>query len=238
MQKNLLQIFLLFLGVTYACKITPDGSQIVCKHEAVNLNQLELDRGQEDDLPVSGFGFRSGNGQSNPDSQKPKTTSPIVTNPAVLKKLTKLKSFFAEDSGLEKLPAKMFEFNQNLNHIVFSKNNIKMLPDNLLPTDSSAIIDLRFDQNNLGQIPGNYFDGLVNLETLHLEYNFLVYLPDKFLEKCGKLRELYLHDNLLVRLGNSRFFNFPASLENLYLQNNKLNSCQCLVQKLGQNDVL
>ena len=200
------------------CTLSKDKTSIICDNTGVDLKNLKLENSFSD-----GNFFRSSKGQAidqKASDEKAPPASPFVLNASFLRRMPKLSSFLAEESGLKELPNNMFALNKNLNHIVFSFNNIKTLPKSLLPKDSSNLKELKLDHNKISSIPEDFFKTAKNLEVLHLEYNFITRLPKDFLLGCEKILELYLHDNNLVSFG--RNYNFPSTLSNIYLQNNKL----------------
>ena len=199
MKMKAVAVVINFLStVTFTCKITLDGTSIICDDNGVDLDQLEIDDGKYNPLLPNSILARSG-----PRSKTDKRRKNFVKNVGALKEMKHLTSFLAEESSLADLPDKMFKFNDQLMHLVFSHNQITNIPEDLLPENATSITEIRFDHNNLQKIPSKFFDigKTPNLEVLHLEFNFLVRLPELFLKSLPNLKELYLHDNLLVSLG-------------------------------------
>ena len=103
---------------------------------------------------------------------------------------------------------------------VLSRNSLSGLPDGVF--DGLANLDtLHLGANGLSELPDGVFDGLANLDTLHLGANGLSGLPDGVFDGLTNLEFLYLWDNDLSELPDG-VFDGLTNLEFLYLWDNDL----------------
>ena len=173
---------------TNACYLSADKTSLKCV-ESVDLGSIS---------PTNSIlEFRSAGAKQPGKNKARKQKSDQILKPEMLRTLPDLSSFWAEQTGLRSLPKELFRSNDKLDHLVFSQNRIRQLPEKLLPKNASRLTEIRFDNNQLTSVPGDLLSTAENLVTVHLENNFLRTLPDKFFARSRKLREVYLHHNLL-----------------------------------------
>lgn len=87
----------------------------------------------------------------------------------------------------------------------------------------------------LTSVENHTFNGLNDLEVLHLESNSISRLQGDEFHGLSRLRELYLHDNLISTVNNATFASLK-SLQVLSLQGNRISDFP--VWRLAQNQAL
>lgn len=120
--------------------------------------------------------------------------------------------------GLTALPT---DFNANAVRILLEGNQIPSLPSGGF-SKLHKVTYLKLDDNRIRTLFGGSFDGLVSLETLLLEKNWIDMLnPGRFFAKLTALKKLNLKDNRIRTLPASGFAGLP-NLEELDLSDNAI----------------
>lgn len=109
-------------------------------------------------------------------------------------------------------------FEPERNKILRNGNNLTHLPFDF-GLNLEHIVELRFDENQIEDLPECFGDGMPNLGILDLYCNCLVTLPDSFC-KLSKLRFLTIGMNCLKRLPQD--FGNLGELEELRLEKNQV----------------
>ncbi|XP_037969356.2 toll-like receptor 7 [Plutella xylostella] len=104
-----------------------------------------------------------------------------------------------------------------------SSNELKSLSEDSEIVRLKRLQELRLQHNNITDISGETFNGLISLRILNVSYNSLQYLPEGTFASTKELREIYLNNNLLFELARGVFHRLEQLLV-LDLSNNQLSS--------------
>lgn len=110
-----------------------------------------------------------------------------------------------------------------LRSLDLSNNEIKSLTDESEITGLRRLQELRLQHNNITDISGETFNGLISLRILNISYNNLQSIPEGTFANLKELREIYLNNNLLYELSRGVFHRLEQLLV-LDLSNNQLSS--------------
>ncbi|XP_026319023.1 toll-like receptor 7 [Hyposmocoma kahamanoa] len=110
-----------------------------------------------------------------------------------------------------------------LRSLDLSNNEIKSLTDESEITGLRRLQELRLQYNNITDISGETFNGLISLRILNISYNNLQSIPEGTFANLKELREIYLNNNLLYELARGVFHRLEQLLV-LDLSNNQLSS--------------
>lgn len=110
-----------------------------------------------------------------------------------------------------------------LRSLDLSTNEIKSLTDESEITGLRRLQELRLQHNNITDISGEIFNGLISLRILNISYNGLQSIPEGTFANLKELREIYLNNNLLYELARGVFHRLEQLLV-LDLSNNQLSS--------------
>lgn len=110
-----------------------------------------------------------------------------------------------------------------LRSLDLSNNEIKSLTDESEITGLRRLQELRLQHNNITDISGETFNGLISLRILNISYNNLQSIPEGTFANLKELREIYLNNNLLYELARGVFHRLEQLLV-LDLSNNQLSS--------------
>lgn len=110
-----------------------------------------------------------------------------------------------------------------LRSLDLSNNEIKSLTDESEITGLRRLQELRLQHNNITDISGETFNGLISLRILNISYNNLQCIPEGTFANLKELREIYLNNNLLYELARGVFHRLEQLLV-LDLSNNQLSS--------------
>lgn len=155
---------------------------------------------------------------------------------------SKLEQLLLNNNQFAQLPANFFETATSLAGIFLSNNKLTSIDANLLQQLSAletlelnnnqiASIDaqafsslknvwhLRLDNNQIADIDVNLFSEMANLTQMDLKYNLINSLPSEVFKSTQKLKIVDLSFNRIEVLADGIF---PASLERLQINNNRL----------------
>jgi len=107
----------------------------------------------------------------------------------------------------------------SLKKLDLSENRLTTLP---CLADLNILEHINISENELKELPGSMFAGLVNLTTLIAFKNNLSTLPDE-IGQCSSLKELNFFNNKLIRVPKT--LADLENLEDLNLGGNKLKTC-------------
>lgn len=123
------------------------------------------------------------------------TGNHIIALPSEIGRLTKLRTLNVSNNMLTGLPTTLGSLT-SLVELNAMGNQIESLNDTAMPT-SLRILGLK--DNQLKELPKDFFSGLVHLEQLYLTGNQLVQLPDSICD-CPSLIKIQASHNLLTCL--------------------------------------
>lgn len=115
----------------------------------------------------------------------------------VFEHLPRLKKLKVKSSGLSSLEPPL-ESTQLL-HLEIEGNNISDVPDGIF-SGIENLETLHLDSNEIQNLHANSFNGLLNLLELRLENNLIAELPDRVFDVLPNLKSLSLKKNLLKSL--------------------------------------
>lgn len=104
-----------------------------------------------------------------------------------------------------------------------SNNIIKSLTEDSEISGLKRLQELRLQHNNITDLSGETFNGLISLRILNISYNNLQYLPEGTFASNKELREIYLNNNLIFDLARGVFHRLEQLLI-LDLSNNQISS--------------
>ncbi|CAB3254901.1 unnamed protein product [Arctia plantaginis] len=110
-----------------------------------------------------------------------------------------------------------------LRSLDLSHNELKSLSEESEITGLKRLQELRLQYNNITDISGETFNGLISLRILNVSYNSLQFIPEGTFASTKELREVYLNNNLLFELARGVFHRLEQLLV-LDLSNNQLSS--------------
>lgn len=110
-----------------------------------------------------------------------------------------------------------------LQSLDLSNNELKSLTEDSEIIRLKRLQELRLQHNNITDISGETFNGLISLRILNISYNNLQFIPEGTFATTKELREIYLNNNLLFELAKGVFHRLEQLLV-LDLSNNQLSS--------------
>ncbi|CAO2581515.1 DCN [Lemmus lemmus] len=131
------------------------------------------------------------------------------------KSLKNLHTLILVNNKINKISSGAFTPLVKLERLYLSKNQLKELPDKMPKT----LQELRAHENEITKVRKSVFNGLANLSSIHLQYNQLKEdAVSASLRGLKSLMYLDLSFNQIAKIPNG----LPASLQTLYLDNNKI----------------
>lgn len=127
-----------------------------------------------------------------------------------------------EGNGLKVIGAWCFRNLKGIQLISLSKNKLKNLPSELFQGQDS-LLELRLDHNNISIIPNDLFKTVTKIKRIDLQSNKLTSIPQELFGKLKNIEILHLEDNHITQVHDKAFSIDSSSLQNIYLQKNKIN---------------
>lgn len=128
----------------------------------------------------------------------------------------------SDNSGLQ-ISDNVLSKNKELKHIMLRQCDLKNIPINAL-SKAQALTTLELEHNPLGSIPTNTFTKLNKLQKLNLFGCSLTAIPVGTFNGLKSLVTLNLGENNITEIPDSVFDDSRTTLQNLYLNDNKLKS--------------
>ncbi|XP_026748858.2 toll-like receptor 7 [Galleria mellonella] len=110
-----------------------------------------------------------------------------------------------------------------LRSLDLSNNEVKSLTEESEITGLRRLQELRLQHNNISDISGETFNGLISLRILNISNNNIQSIPEGTFASTKELREVYLNNNLLFELARGVFHRLEQLLV-LDLSSNQLSS--------------
>lgn len=117
------------------------------------------------------------------------------------------------------IPPNNLIHNLNLKELSMANNNMIDIPEEFFK-NSQNLTDLYLNNNNLDFLQKTPFSALANLEKLHLQSNKILSIQVSLLSNLTNLIELHLEDNMIQYINDNSFDNLK-SLKKLLLSNNE-----------------
>lgn len=130
--------------------------------------------------------------------------------------------FFFDFSFGSSIPQDAFGSLKKLQHISLQQNQLTKLP-RMFPVDSTSLLSLEFDRNNIVDVHNDTFRAMSNVYVLWLNHNKLINLERTLFKDMPQLERLHLYNNRITSIAANTFQNMD-NLRYIDMNGNQLNA--------------